>query len=75
VAADFQAFAERLDVAFTQHAGKQEMKIQEDPWDNYLYYDSKYLVPLFCDQKPMDIHHQVLAAYFIQRAVAEESIS
>lgn len=51
------------------------MKIQEDPWDNYLYYDSKYIVPLFCDQQPMDIAHQVLTAYFIRSAVADETIS
>jgi hypothetical protein len=44
----FQDLCTKLDEAFVQHKGKMQMKIQEDPWDNYLYYDSKYLMPLIC---------------------------
>lgn len=57
------------------HQGKMEMKIQEDPWDNYLYYDSRLLIPIFCHQESLPIEQQVLAAYFIKNATEEETIS
>jgi len=51
------------------------MKIQEDPWENYLYFDSKYLLPLICHAGDLPIEKQVLIAMFIQRAVEDETIS
>ena len=51
----FQKLTEDIDVAHTIHLGKKEMKIQEDPWDNYLYYDSRYIIPIFCNQESMSI--------------------
>lgn len=71
----FQKLTEDIDVAHTIHLGKKEMKIQEDPWDNYLYYDSRYIIPIFCSQESLRIEQQVLAAYFMHRAIADESIS
>lgn len=64
-----------IDTAHTQHLGKREMKIQEDPWENYLYYDSRYIIPLFCHQESLPIEQQVLAALFLKRAIDEETIS
>jgi len=40
-----------------------------------LYYDSRYLIPLFCHQESLSIEQQVLAAYFIKEATIEETIS
>jgi hypothetical protein len=40
-----------------------------------LYYDSRYLIPLFCHQESLSIEQQVLAAYFIKEATTEETIS
>lgn len=51
------------------------MKIQEDPWDNYLYYDSKYVLPLLCHSTDLPKEKQALIAYFIGDAVANETIS
>ena len=31
------------------------MSIQEDPWDNYLYYDSKYVLPIVCHSVDLPI--------------------
>ena len=31
------------------------MSIQEDPWDNYLYYDSKYVLPIVCHSADLPI--------------------
>lgn len=44
----FQKLTDEIDAAHTIHLGKKEMKIQEDPWDNYLYYDSRYIIPILC---------------------------
>ena len=37
-----------IEKAQIERLTKKEMKIQEDPWDNYLYYDSRYIIPIFC---------------------------
>jgi hypothetical protein len=71
----FQKLTEDIDTAHTIHLGKKEMKIQEDPWDNYLYYDSRYIIPIFCNQESMTIEKQVLAVYFMHRTIADETIS
>ena len=31
------------------------MKIVEDPWENFLYYDSKYVLPILCHKTDMTI--------------------
>ena len=64
-----------MDKAYVQHTGKQWMKVQEDPWDNYLYYDSKYLLPVICHSKSLPIEEQMVVAFFLECTLAEESIS
>jgi hypothetical protein len=51
------------------------MKITEDPWDNFLYYDSKFLLPLICHNQALAIEEQLLVAKFILHTVSEETIS
>jgi len=46
--ADFRKLLDKMDSAQIQHQTKSEFKLDEDPWDNYLYYDSKTLVKLIC---------------------------
>lgn len=57
------------------HAGKEMMKVAEDPWDNFLYYDSKYVLPIICHASDMPIEKQILVAMFIQKSVDDEVIS
>lgn len=58
-----------------QHKGKAEMKIHEDPWDNYLYYDSKYILPLICHTAQLPIEEQLLLALFVRSATQDQTIS
>lgn len=51
------------------------MKIAEDPWDNYLYFDSKFILPLVCHSRAMPIERQVLLTSFLQKAITDETIS
>ena len=51
------------------------MKIAEDPWENYLYFDSKYVLPLLCHRDDLSIERQVLLALFVQKSIADETIS
>ena len=51
----YQRLSEDLDKAYVQHAGKEMMKIVEDPWDNYLFYDSKHVLPLICHSQDLPI--------------------
>jgi hypothetical protein len=61
----FQDLAKKIGEAHVQHNERQQLKIQEDPWDNYLYYDSKYLLPLLCHKEAIPIEQQVLLAFFV----------
>jgi hypothetical protein len=58
-----------------QYYMKKELKIHQDPWENYLMHDSKHFIPLICHQKPLPIEKEVLVAYFIVKTVKDESIS
>ena len=61
----FSQLTSQIDKAYVKHNGFEMMKIQEDPWDNYLYYDSKYVLPLICHGQDMPIEEQALVALFI----------
>jgi len=37
------------------HYQRKEFKIEEDPWDNYLFHDAKKLMHLVCHQEPQPI--------------------
>ena len=71
----FRTLTEQIDKAHVQHHGKEMMKIVEDPWENFLYYDSKYVLPILCHSVNMTIEEQALVAMFIQKSVADETIS
>ena len=65
ISRQYQQLAADIDKAHVQHTEKKLLQIHEDPWDNYLYYDSKYLLPLLCHQEALTIEQQVLLAFFI----------
>ena len=58
-----------------QHNEKAKLKIQEDPWDNYLYYDSRYMLPLICHAKSLSIEQQVIVCLFLQLTARDQTIS
>lgn len=51
------------------------MKMDEDPWDNYLIHDSKHFLPLLCHSQDLPIEQQVLLVQFIRQSISEENIS
>jgi hypothetical protein len=57
------------------HNGKSQMKIQEDPWENYLYYDSKYVLPLICHGARLRVEEQLIVSMFVLNAIQEGTIS
>lgn len=57
------------------HFERKQFNLEEDPWENYLFHDSKKLVPLFCNNKPLSLSEQVILAKFIEYSVQTESIS
>ena len=71
----FQTMTDNIDKAYVEHTGKKMMKIHEDPWDNFLYYDSKYLLPMICHTRDLPIEEQLVVSFFIECAIAEETIS
>lgn len=71
----FQDLCNNLNKAHVQHRGKAEMKIHEDPWENYLYYDSKYILPLVCHPGQLPIEEQLLLALFVRSTVEDQTIS
>ena len=61
--------------ANTQHQMRKELKMNEDPWDNYLVHDSKYFMPLLCHSTSLRIEEQIVVSKFIQFSIKLENIS
>jgi quinol monooxygenase YgiN len=70
-----QALIKQLTESHTMHLLRKQLKMDEDPWDNYLIHDSKYFVPLLCHSQALPIEQQALLAAFIRQSLAEETIS
>jgi len=51
------------------------MGLDEDPWDNFLFHDSRYLLPLICHNDSLALEKQVLIARFIEHSIKTETIS
>lgn len=51
----FQTLCGQISESHTMHHGKAQMKIQEDPWENFLYHDSAYILPLICHSQEMGL--------------------
>ena len=72
---ELQTLINELRESHTMHVLRKQMKMDEDPWDNYLIYDAKYFVPLLCHNTDMPIEQQILLVHFIRQSIAEETIS
>lgn len=64
-----------MDKAFVEHQGRQQLRIQEDPWDNYLYFDAKYILPLICHHEPLSVAEEVVICSFLCLASQDATIS
>jgi hypothetical protein len=64
-----------MNTASLQLSLKKQFKIEQEPWENYLAHDSKYVLPILCHSKSRDIEEQMLAARFITKSVQDETIS
>lgn len=72
---ELQQLINQLRDSHTMHVLRKQMKMDEDPWDNYLIYDAKYFVPLLCHNHDLPIEQQVLIVSFIRQSIQEETIS
>ncbi len=50
-----QDLLSKLTESHNMHVLRKQMKMDEDPWDNYLIYDAKYFVPLLCHSSEMPV--------------------
>lgn len=71
----FRSLCANIHDAHVKHVTRKHMKLDEDPWENYLYYDSKHLLPLICHNQALPIEKQIIIARFIEHAMEEEIIS
>lgn len=55
VKGELQSLINQLRDSHTMHVLRKQMKMDEDPWDNYLIYDAKYFVPLLCHNTDIPI--------------------
>lgn len=69
---DLEKLAKSLKDAYKAHHTKRELKIHEDPWENYLYHDSQFIIPLINHKKSLDIVHQILLFKFIYVSVSQD---
>jgi len=55
VKSQLQSLINELRESHTMHVLRKQMKMDEDPWDNYLIYDAKYFVPILCHNSDLPI--------------------
>ncbi len=70
-----QKFFEQINNATNMHLLRKQFKMDEDPWDNYLIHDSKYIMPLLCHSSDLKVEEQILIGTFINQSIKEENIS
>ena len=70
-----QDLINRLKDSHTMQVLRKQMKMDEDPWDNYLIYDAKYFVPLLCHNTELPVEQQILLVSFIRLSIQEETIT
>ena len=68
-------FAQKLNRQLTQSRLRRELKMDEDPWDNYLAFDAKHFLPILNHTTGRPIVEQILLFKFVQHAVRNETIS
>lgn len=67
---------EKLSDSQTQYELRQQFKLQEDPWENYLYHDGKKLIELLAHEgMSLTPAEQVLLTHFLLETVKAETIS
>jgi hypothetical protein len=67
--------AEVLNAQLTKSKLRKELKMDEDPWENYLAHDAKYFLPILNHVGGKSIVEQILLFKFVQHAVRNETIS
>lgn len=70
---ELETFTKLLKDSYKSTHSKRELGIHEDPWENYLYYDSQFIIPLLTHKTPLTIVEQILLFKFIVRTVNEDS--
>ena len=75
VTSSFRSLLQQIDSAQKQHYARKDFKLDEDPWENYLFHDTKLLVTLICHSKALSISQQVILAKFIEHSIKMETIS
>lgn len=70
---DLEHFSHLLKDAYRSNQNKRDYGIQEDPWENYLYHDSQFIIPLINHKEPLDIITQILLFKFIHRTVGDDA--
>lgn len=60
---------QKIEESQKSHFAKKEFKIAEDPWENYLFYDAKRLIPIICHSQSLSIEQQVILVKFILQTV------
>jgi len=71
---ELEDLAKLLKDSHKSNTSKKELGIQEDPWENYLFYDSQFILPLINHKEPLSIVEQILVFKFIHRTVTNEPI-
>jgi hypothetical protein len=72
---EIQELISELNRAQSMHQLRKQLKMDEDPWENYLIHDSRYIMPILCHSQELSIEEQILVAKFIKQAIRDENIS
>ena len=73
---EFEEMVIAIKNAYSQNHNKRELGIQEDPWENYLYHDSKFMLPLINHKQTLPISKQILLFKFLHvNSLGDQDVS
>lgn len=70
---ELEELTKLLKESYKTNQTRKEYGIQEDPWENYLFHDSQFIIPLINHTEPLSIIGQIILFKFIQRSVGDEA--
>lgn len=72
---EMNELGEKLNVQLRRNKMRKEMKIESDPWENFLVHDSQHFLPIINHTKALEVEAQVIVFLFVKHVIDSETSS
>ena len=72
---EFEEFAGRFIDSHKRNERNKDYGFGEDPWENYLYHDSRFIIPMMNNSQLLKVEEQILLFKFFSKSPIPEEVS